>query len=147
VRIYLDTCCISRLFDEPGQARIRDEAAAIEQILDRVRAGEITWVCSIPVRDELVRTRDLKRRADALAVVTAATLDAPGSAAVDDRASELTTIGFANLDAYHLASAEAAGCQVLITVDDRLLRCAARNRLALQVEVKNPVDWMRENPA
>ena len=42
VRVYLDACCLNRLTDDQSQARIRDEAAAVENILRLVRDGEVT---------------------------------------------------------------------------------------------------------
>jgi hypothetical protein len=40
MKIYLDACCVNRLTDEQSQARIRQEAEAIERILGIVREGK-----------------------------------------------------------------------------------------------------------
>ena len=62
------------------------------------------------------------------------------------RAGELQTLGFKAMDSLHIACAEKAGCAVLLTTDDRLLRVARRNATQLRVQVVNPVAWLREEP-
>jgi len=46
MKIYLDACCLNRLTDDQAQLRIRREAEAVEQILRRMRDGEIRWIAS-----------------------------------------------------------------------------------------------------
>jgi hypothetical protein len=41
MRVYLDACCLSRLTDDQSQARIREEAEAIERVLAGVRRGTV----------------------------------------------------------------------------------------------------------
>ena len=53
-------------------------------------------------------------------------------------------MGFAAYDALHMASAESAGADVLLTTDDQLLRCARGTAERLFVRVLNPVEWVRE---
>lgn len=44
----------------------------------------------------------------------------------------------------HVASAERSKVDVLLSCDDRLCRLAKRCRRDLQVEVANPIDWLKE---
>jgi len=62
---------------------------------------------------------------------------------VSSRAQSLTEAGFGALDATHVACAEAATCDCLLTCDDRLIRAARRVHLA--VHVRNPVEFMEEH--
>ena len=55
------------------------------------------------------------------------------------RTAELIRLGFRNFDAFHLASAEAAGAEVVATCDDRLLAAAQRHADVLIVRVVNPL--------
>lgn len=57
------------------------------------------------------------------------------------RATVLRRSGFGLIDAVHLACAEAGGCEVLFTTDDRLLK-RARKTEQLGVEVANPLTWL-----
>ena len=61
-----------------------------------------------------------------------------------DQAAELVRLGFGQLDALHIASAESADCGVMLTTDDRLLKKAGRNAKALKVRVENPLQWLLE---
>jgi predicted nucleic acid-binding protein len=62
---------------------------------------------------------------------------------VSPRAQALTEAGFGALDAAHVACAEAATCDCLLTCDDRLIQAARRVRLA--VHVRNPVEYVEEH--
>ena len=61
-----------------------------------------------------------------------------------DRSMELVGLRIKRLDALHVACAEAARCDVLLTTDDPLLRIAARHARQLRVDVRNPLDWLLE---
>ena len=58
------------------------------------------------------------------------------------RANELQGIGLKPKDAAHLASAESAGCDWLLTTDDRFIKRASGNTT---VRVASPVDFIMEN--
>ena len=60
------------------------------------------------------------------------------------RASELEGLGFKPVDAVHVAAAERAKAEVLLSCDDRLCRLAKRCQRNLHVKVANPVDWLKE---
>ena len=55
------------------------------------------------------------------------------SGRVSARAQTLAEAGFGALDAAHVACADAAGCDCLLTCDDRLIRVARRVQLAMRV--------------
>jgi predicted nucleic acid-binding protein len=46
--------------------------------------------------------------------------------------------------ALHIACAESANVDVLLTTDDRLLRNAQSQTSAIEVKVANPVAWLME---
>jgi hypothetical protein len=54
---------------------------------------------------------------------------------------DLQTLGFQAFDALHIACAEFADVDALLTTDDRLLRKAIKYQTNLNVEVANPVTW------
>jgi predicted nucleic acid-binding protein len=58
------------------------------------------------------------------------------------RAYEFTQIGLSPLDAAHLACAEAAACDYLLTCDDLMVSRAQRVELTLQVS--NPLAYLEE---
>jgi predicted nucleic acid-binding protein len=60
------------------------------------------------------------------------------------RARELEALGFAGVDALHLACAEAGRADVFLTADDRLLQTAVRHAPLLHVRVANPLAWVQD---
>jgi predicted nucleic acid-binding protein len=61
------------------------------------------------------------------------------------RAIELERRGFTGIDALHLACAERAAADFLLTTDDALLRLAARHKDLIQVRVVNPLAWVQDS--
>jgi len=68
-KVYLDTCCLSRLTDDQTQRRIREEAEAVELVLVRMRAGEVEWISSEALADEINRNPQLERRLENVALL------------------------------------------------------------------------------
>ena len=59
-----------------------------------------------------------------------------------ERAKELQKLGFQGYDALHIACAESAIADVLLTTDDRLLKLAKRFQKKLHITVVNPLIWL-----
>ena len=142
MRLYLDLNCFNRPFDDQNQTRIAQETAAVLTILQRIVDGidHLVWSAILdfenaqhPLADRRV---EIARWAQRAMVHTAITPD------VAARAHALTATGFRPLDAAHLACAEAAACERLLTCDDQMLRTARRVRVGVQVH--NPVTYMKE---
>ena len=55
--------------------------------------------------------------------------------------------GIRGFDALHVALAECNGCDLLLTVDDDLIRKARRLTPPLRVRVENPARWLLESGA
>lgn len=137
MKLYLDVCCLNRPFDPQDQARVRDESAAVKNIL----ASSVEKISSLMVRYEIAKA-SLPSRVDALRRLNSfATIEAPFDKAVKTRASELRALGFRPKDSVHIASAEAAGADFFLTTDDRLLRRARRNPGSAKVQIENPAAW------
>ncbi len=64
------------------------------------------------------------------------------SAQILARADKLELIGLGAMDARHLAAAEAAEAEYLITTDEKFIRRCARNNITA-VNVINPIDFER----
>ena len=142
MKIYLDTCALNRLTDDQTQPRILAEAKALERILDMVSSGKVRWISSSAVRAELHRNPDGAKREVSLALFAFASDFVEPDQATHHRASTLAAEGYGPFDALHLALAEEAGADALLTVDDRFIGLAARTRPAVLPSVSNPVDWL-----
>ncbi len=65
-------------------------------------------------------------------------------AGVEKRALELKRVGLKPLDALHVACAEKARAEVLLTTDDNLLSKALKNKKTLKIKLENPQRWVME---
>jgi len=126
MKIYLDACCLNRLTDDQTQLRIRREAEAVEQILRQTRDGEIQWISSEALTEEIDRNPAVERRLENAALLALASESLEVDDSIADRAAKLHIAGYGAYDALHLACAEAAQVDVLLTTDDRFIRRATR---------------------
>jgi len=145
IRIYLDSCCLGRLYDDNAQERVRREVEAVRAVLRRVRMGEVKLVASSMSVVENMRDSSHLRQQGAQLLLDMATVHVDFDDTDIQRAEQLHGMGFGKADAYHVVAAEKASCDVLLTTDDRLIRKAAQHNQLLQVRVINPVDWAMES--
>lgn len=142
--IYLDVCCLNRPFDDQTQDRVRLEAAAILTVLKRIDYGELLGIGSTVIQAEIERNQDQERKARLQQLAGSAAEFVFVKEEQVQRAGDLQQLGFHFFDALHIACAEAAGADVLLTTDDRFLRLALRVSEKLTVRVANPADWLME---
>jgi predicted nucleic acid-binding protein len=145
MKLYFDVSCLNRPFDDLRQARVRLEAKAVERLVEQIDAGLHEQVSSEMAILEISAMSDLQRRGHVRALL-------PGPADIMEltpviygRAEVLQRLGFKPADAVHVSAAEAAGADVLLTCDDRLLRIGRRVKARLRVRIANPLDWLREH--
>jgi predicted nucleic acid-binding protein len=142
MRIYPDTCCLQRGEDDQAQERVRREALALETIFERIRDGQHQLITSEAIRLETSGIGDIRRREAIARTLALATVDIIVTPQVSIRAVQLRGYGFRGLDALHTACAESGSAAVLLTTDDRFIRCAERYRAVLGVRVVNPEVWL-----
>src|SRR5262249_32278303 len=66
------------------------------------------------------------------------------TSAIFARAQALQLLGFKAADAVHVAAAEEAAADVLLSCDDRFCRAGQRHARRLRVSIRNPLDWLNE---
>ena len=143
-KIYLDTCCLDRLFDPQLQERIRQETGAVNTILSRVDAGHWYWIASGTLEFEIVQNPDLEQRANLEDILRLAYETILVGTTEIARSDHLESLGFKRFDALHIACAESGDVDILLTTDDRMLRLAKRYQSHLRVRVENPHTWLQE---
>jgi hypothetical protein len=144
VKIYLNVSCLNRPFDDQEQARIRLEAAAVGMILERVDEGQWIHVSSEMAQIEVNAIPDIKRRARVHLLLPEPEWIVMLTPALFARGAALELLGFKPADALHVAAAEEAGADVLLSCDDRFCRAAQRHAKRLRVVVQNPLPWLNE---
>lgn len=144
IRLYLDTCCYSRPSDDQTQLRVMRESEAILDTLERATRGEWTIIGSDAVQQELAAIRDPDRRIGAESLAGFAGEHVHLDEDQHRRGEALERMGLRGYDSLHIACAEAAGADALLTTDDALIRRARRLQHHLAVRVANPVSWLEE---
>lgn len=142
-KIYLDTCCLSRPFNDQTPIRIRQETEAIEIILKNFSTGDWSWIVSGALTLEVDNNPEVSQRTEMKFQMADAYIDVSISEIEIARGRDLEKLGFKRLDALHLACAEKGNADVFLTTDDRLLRRAKRLSSKLRVSVENPYEWLR----
>jgi predicted nucleic acid-binding protein len=137
--IYPDTCIYGRPFDAPPNAKTRAEAKAIKTILKKCKTGGHRIIGSEALIAEFVDIADDAKRNNIEAFYyTTITDEVENTDNCRNRAATLTTAAnLGKMDAAHLAIAEAAGADFLLTVDKAFIKkCNILNLTA--VKVMNP---------
>lgn len=143
MKIYLDNCCYNRPFDDQTQERIHLESEAILTILKRGETGVYQIIGSDILRLEIERMSDGVKKQRVKELYQVASMSISYSEEIKDRAAEIvSTSKIRNFDSLHIASAEVAGVDVLITTDDKLEKMAAK--LNLKIKVMNPLKFAWE---
>ena len=141
-KIYLDVCCYNRPFDDWSQSRIRLEAEAILTIINFCQIGKWMLVSSTVIESEIAQTPNLIKRQQLEESLTLASSKVSVTPEMLNRARDLTKLSFKPFDSLHLACAEFAKVDILLTTDDRLLKKAVNHQNIVKVQVDNPVKWL-----
>ncbi len=137
MKIYLDTSCINRVFDDQSQPRIFLESSAMITILAMIESTALSLVSSEVLLFENARNPFEERRVFVSSVLARAKVIQTVSPTLLNRAQQIeSSNGISGLDALHLACAEKLKCGYFITCDDRIVR-----RYTGLVKAINPVQF------
>lgn len=143
MRIYLDSCCYNRPFDDLTQERIYLESEAILNILDKGFQGKYELIGSDVIEYELYQIRDIAKRQNVLDLYKNVQIQIEECEEIDVRAKEIRSQSNIHIfDSLQIACAEAGGADVMLTTDDKLEKMASR--LDLNVTIMNPSKFVIE---
>ncbi len=108
--------------------------------------GSLDLISSEPLEDEVRRNPNTELRLETASLLLLASTTIQSTSAVAQRAKQLAALGYGSFDALHLASAEAAKADLLMTTDDHFLKLANRNIGNPLVKVENPLSWTKDWP-
>jgi hypothetical protein len=140
----MDLCCLNRPFDDQSQARIALESQAVVLILEKVDKGEHVLCNSAALVVEHSLSPRTQVRLEIEVLLERASVWIAHDKALDERAAELRKAGFKEFDPYHVAAAEAAGCDFSVTCDDKFLKASRRNADKMSVAVTDPIQLVSE---
>ena len=141
MRVYLDNCCYNRPFDPQTDLRISLETAAKMRVQALMRSGEVEYVWSDALDYELSQSPNFQEPD----MISPWHMGAAESVATDDvlidRGEEIEQMGIKAMDALHIASAEAAGCDWFLTTDKGILKRAS---VSTEMHIANPTTFILE---
>ena len=145
-KIYLDSCCVCRPYDNQKQCRIKCEAAAVIQIISHFRSGEWQWIDSKILRSEINQISNSRKRFFVNALLNSIPQIAFVSVSKTEtkRGIQIEALGFKEYDALHIACAEIGKADVFLTTDDDVIEKAKRVKSQLHVQVENPEAWLQK---
>lgn len=143
MRVYLDLCCLKRPFDAQDQSLVRLQTEAVVSIL--ALPGELAELVRAPAQALENSFNPVQARRDAVDLwLGQVPVPSFSDEVMSARIADLLAMGFKSFDAFHLASAELLGADVLLTVDLPLLKLATRLSAQLRVRVVDPVRFLEE---
>lgn len=141
MRVYLDNCCYNRPYDDQKQLRISLETQAKLRIQEMIKDDEIELASSYVLRYENSKNPyEIKRRTIGKFIEdhTSVYIDESRSEEVGALASVAMKTGVKTADAHHAASAILAGCDYLLTTDDRLLKYSSD-----RIKIVDPIEFIK----
>jgi predicted nucleic acid-binding protein len=144
MKLYLDNCCFNRPYDDQTQERIHLEGEAILAIINKCERNNDEIIGS-PVLDFEVGQASNIEKCDKVKNLYEQTINRKFEYNMNilKRVKELskaTTIRA--LDRFHLAFAENANVDVLLTTDDKFEK--ACSKIHLKIKVMNPLNFLLE---
>jgi len=143
MKLYFDSCCYGRPYDDQTQAKIRAEAAAVENIIKLAQWYGYTIFGSVVLDVEIgkIKNKDAEKYTGVWGFYRrTATRRAGAEKHVAEHYAPLALkAGIRGLDVFHLCVAIAAGVDYLLTTDKQFIKAAAGLRLPLAVI--NPLNF------
>lgn len=141
-RVYLDNCCYNRPYDDQTQVRISLEAQAKMEIQRMIKNHQLELVTSYMTEYENAQNPNVSNRTNisefqkeyATAYVAGSTDEK-----VRQIANKIEETGIKHKDACHAACAILAGCEYLLTTDDRLMKYQDH-----RIKIMNPTQFILE---
>lgn len=125
MRIYLDSCCYNRPYDNTAQLTVRLEAQSKLHIQNLVKDGLLTLVSSYMLMYECNQNPYKTRRNNISGYIRQYAkihVGAELAGNIEKIATDIMATGVKFKDACHVASAIYAGCEYFISTDKRLLK-------------------------
>ena len=137
IRVYLDTCCFNRPFDEQFLLKVRLETQAKLSIQQMVLEKRLELAWSFILEYENEQNPATERRLRISLWQSIAVIDCDLCDEVLAQSRFLTELGLDEKDAYHIACAIFAKCNFFITTDRKIL-----NKAISSIRVVSPIEFV-----
>ncbi len=143
MKVYLDNCCLNRILDDRSYPIIYFERNSVMLILEFAEAGQVEIIGSEMLKKEIADTINLFKKERLSLMYSLCSSEVKVTEEIAERAVEIRdNSNIRTKDSIHLACAEAAKADVLLTTDKKFMKNA--NRLPGKVKVMNPTEWLLE---
>jgi predicted nucleic acid-binding protein len=145
MRLYLDSCCYNRPYDDQAQEKIHMEGEAVLAIIGKSKQIDDEIIGSSALDLEIERINDIEKKVKVKYFYDQTiTTKVSYSTAIFKRVQELSEqTGIRTLDRFHLAFAENANVDILLTTDNKFEK--AVSKLNLKLKVINPLKYFMED--
>ena len=139
IKIYLDTCCYNRPYDDQTQLRINLEAQAKLFIQKQIIDGNLDLIYSfISVYENSENPFAIRKNAIFSFFSNAVTyVNYENIEVIKQRASEIMKTGIKAKDALHISCAIEGKADYFLTTDARLLKFSSD-----EIKIINPIDFI-----
>ena len=140
MRIYLDSCCFNRPYDNQSDKRVSMETKAILLIQNEIRTGNIELATSYISRFENDKSPFLVKKIfieDFIQKYSSIYVTSDREVAMVSIANGIIDTGVKQYDAYHVACAILAKCDYFLSTDKRLLKYDTDD-----IKLLNPVNFL-----
>jgi len=143
VRNDKDNCCYNRPFDDQTQERIHLESEAILTVLKMGQMKKVIIVGSEILELEINRMIDENKKRKVLDLYKVADMQIFYTDKIRKRSADIMSVSkIRTFDSLHIAAAEEANADVLLTTDDKFEKMA--EKLDLKTRVVNPLRFVWE---
>ena len=141
MRIYLDTCCYNRPFDDNTQMNINLEAISVLYIQEKVKEGlyELVWSFILDYENNINPSTDNRHNIQNWENHSNHFCQLSGL--ILKKAENIEKYGIHQRDALHIACALSCECEFFITTDYNLLK---KGKGFKKLKIINPIDFIRE---
>ena len=143
MRIYLDNCCYNRVLDDRSYFQIYYERNSVLLIFELIEKLEIEMIGSEMLAKGIDDTVDAYKKSVLQMLYALCSEEISVDADILTRAEEIRHLSNIKYkDSIHLACAEAAKADALLTTDRKFMNNS--NRIKTYTKVMNPSEWLLE---
>ncbi|MCM1122362.1 MAG: PIN domain-containing protein [Eubacterium sp.] len=143
MKIYLDNCCYNRILNDRSNSQIYYKRNSVMLILELVEKASVNLVGSEMLVKEIRDIYDSYKRAVIRMMYSLCSEEIRINSAILDRAEKIRHCSNVKYkDSIHLACAEMAGADALLTTDKKFI--SNGNRIKTYTRVMNPNQWLSE---
>ncbi len=140
MRIYLDSCCFNRPFDDQTQLRIKLETEAKTRIQEYILSDEIKLVWSYMMEYENNMNPYGERRDSIEKWQEQCEVNIEEQTEIIQLANRFVNIGLHTKDSIHISCAIYANCDYFLTTDDKILN---KSNLIEEIKISDPIEFIR----